>query len=69
MKANEFRDMTLTELNGKIQTLKEDLYSQRFKLATGQIENTHVIQSLKRDIARGLTVLRQTEQAEKPKNA
>jgi large subunit ribosomal protein L29 len=69
MKANEFRDMTKNELSSKVQGLKEELFSQRFKMATGQIENTNQIRSLKRDIARGLTVLRETELSETKTNA
>jgi large subunit ribosomal protein L29 len=68
MKANEFRDMTLSEISDKIRSLKEDLFSQKFKTGTGQIENTNLIKSMKRDIARGLTVLKETELVEKKKS-
>ena len=60
MKANEFRDMTRNELEKKVQSMKEDLFSQRFKIVTGQLENTNQIGQLRRDIARALTVLRET---------
>jgi large subunit ribosomal protein L29 len=69
MKANDFRDMTKAEISTRVKTLKEELFSQRFKTATGQLENTNMIKSLKRDIARGLTVLKETELDESRKNA
>ncbi|MCG3196300.1 MAG: 50S ribosomal protein L29 [Candidatus Omnitrophica bacterium] len=69
MKANEFRDMTKTELSAKIGALKEELFSLRFKMNTGQIENNNQLRILKRDIARGLTVLREVNAAEKTGNA
>jgi len=62
MKANEFRDMTRGELEARISTLKEDLFSQRYKLATGQLENTNSIQILRRDVARALTVLHENQE-------
>ena len=54
--------MNKTELESKVTELKEELFNLRFQLATGQLQNTTVIQSTKRDIARCLTVLRQMEQ-------
>ena len=54
--------MNKTELESKVTELKEELFNLRFQLATGQLQNTTVIQNTKRDIARCLTVLRQMEQ-------
>ena len=54
--------MNKTELESKVTELKEELFNLRFQLASGQLENTTVIQNTKRDIARCLTVLRQMEQ-------
>lgn len=65
MKANEFRDMTRPELETKLQSLKEDLFAQRFKLITGQLENTNQIRRTKADVARAMTVLKETELKEK----
>ena len=62
MKANEFSAMTMEELIAKVKELKSELFNLRFQLATGQLQNTTVIQNTKRDIARCLTVLRQMEQ-------
>ena len=62
MKAKELRAMNKTELENKVGELKAELFNLRFQLATGQLQNTMVIQGVKRDIARCMTVLRQLEQ-------
>ncbi len=64
MKASELLAMNKTELLDKVKELKAELFNLRFQLATGQLQNTMVIQGVKRDIARALTVLRQMEQKE-----
>lgn len=61
MKAAEFAKMTPEQLNDKVKELKGELFTLRFQLATGQLQNTMQITDLKRDIARAKTVLRQQE--------
>ncbi len=56
MKVSEFAAMKPEELTAAIADLKSELFNLRFKLATGQLENTMQISSVKRDIARALTV-------------
>ena len=63
MKANELRKLSTAELVAKEKELKEELFNLRFRLATGQLDNTMQISSVKRDIARALTV--QTQQNKK----
>ena len=63
MKAKEFAAMSQEELTAKIAELKEELFNLRFRLATGQLENTMQITEVKRDIARAMTV--QTQQSSK----
>lgn len=55
MKISEYAAMKPEELQNKIADLKSELFNLRFKLATGQLENTMQIQFVKRDIARALT--------------
>ena len=62
MKANEFSAMNKEQLTAKVAELKSELFNLRFQLATGQLENTMQITSVKRDIARAKTILRQQEQ-------
>ncbi|MBQ3156768.1 MAG: 50S ribosomal protein L29 [Clostridia bacterium] len=63
MKANEFVSMSNEQLTATVAELKKELFTLRFQLATGQLQNTMQITAVKRDIARALTVLRQKEQA------
>ena len=62
MKAKELQAMNKNELETKVADLKAELFNLRFQLATGQLQNTMVIQGVKRDIARCMPVLRQLEQ-------
>ena len=62
MKAKELQAMNKNELETKVADLNAELFNLRFQLATGQLQNTMVIQGVKRDIARCMTVLRQLEQ-------
>jgi large subunit ribosomal protein L29 len=57
MKASELRAMTSEELENKLAELKSELLNLRFQHAINQLENTHRIVDVKRDIARVMTVL------------
>jgi large subunit ribosomal protein L29 len=60
MKADGFRDMTLDQLDDQLQKLKKEQFNLRFQRASGQLENTSRVRSVRRDIARLLTVARST---------
>ena len=57
MKASDFRELTPEELKSREMDLREEVFNLRFRLATGQLENTAKIMIAKRDLARLLTVL------------
>lgn len=61
MKAKELREMSLDEMMRKELDLKQELFNLRFQHGSGQLENTSRLQSVKRDIARLKTILRQKE--------
>jgi large subunit ribosomal protein L29 len=61
MKASEFRNLTTAEVEQKINGFKEQLFSLRFQLATGQLENPVQIREVRKEIARAKTVLRERE--------
>ena len=61
MKAKEIKGMTNDELVAKLESLKEELFNLRFRHATGQFENPNVLSSVKKDIARVKTVIRERE--------
>ena len=57
MKAKELKSLTSEELMNKLNDFKSELFSLRFQLATGQLENTARIKMVKKDIARVKTIL------------
>lgn len=61
MKANEIREMTPAELEGKLSQLKKDLFTLRMQHATNHLDNPTKISAVRRDIARVKTVIRQKQ--------
>ena len=61
MKANEIRNMTTSELEGKLVELKKDLFFLRMQHATNQLDNPLQIAAVKKDIARIKTIIRENE--------
>ena len=61
MKANEIRNMTTSELEGKLVELKKDLFFLRMQHATNQLDNPGKIAVVKKDIARSKTIIREKE--------
>ena len=59
MSAEAFRDLTIDQLDERLQKLKKEQFNLRFQRASGQLENTSRVRSVRRDIARLLTVTRQ----------
>ena len=59
MKASELRDLSDDELVAKASELRDELFNTRIRKATGQLENTAKLRSLRRDVARAETVLRE----------
>ena len=57
MTSKELREMTAEQLNAKLTELKKELFNIRFQHAVNQLENTHKMTEVKRDIARVMTVL------------
>ena len=61
MKVEEFRKLSGDDLRAKIKSLEENLFKLRCNKVLGQLEDTSVIKTSRRDIARANTVL--SEQA------
>jgi large subunit ribosomal protein L29 len=61
MKATEIRDLAETEIAEKLKERRTELFNLRFQLATGQLDNPHRINVVKKDIARLHTELRTRE--------
>jgi large subunit ribosomal protein L29 len=56
MKSEEFRAMSADQLDEQVARLKKEQFNLRFQRATGQLENTSRVRSVRRDIARIKTV-------------
>ncbi len=65
MKADKLRELTVDELERKVDDLKEELFNLRFQMATGQLENPMRIKEVRKNIARAKTVLRERELKER----
>ena len=63
MKTKELRGKTPDQLQEELLSLKKEQFNLRFQKATGQIEKTHRVDQVRKDIARIKTVLR-TKQAQ-----
>ncbi|MEQ8151291.1 MAG: 50S ribosomal protein L29 [Smithellaceae bacterium] len=61
MKIKEIRDLGINELKQKRIELAEELFKLRIRHASGQLEPTAKLGSLRRDIARVNTVLKEKE--------
>lgn len=66
MEVKELQDLTAAELVEKEQQLVQELFSLRFQLAAGRVENPMKIRKARRDLARVKTILRQQVSATKP---
>lgn len=61
MKNKEFREMTTPELQNKLKELKSEHFNLRFSHATGQLSNPMMLNTVKKDIARVMTIIRERE--------
>ncbi len=61
MKAHQFRELSDAELAKRIEENKETIANLRFQKTTSQVENTSRFTSLRKEIARMKTILRERE--------
>ena len=59
--ATELRGLLDDELVTKLREAKEELFNLRFQSATGQLDNNQRLRTVKHDIARIYTVMRERE--------
>jgi large subunit ribosomal protein L29 len=58
MNIEDIRTMTADQLAENLLNLKKEQFNLRFQKATGQLEKTHRVDEVRKDIARIKTVLR-----------
>ena len=61
MKISKIKEMSSQELEKELTELKSELFKLRFSLATNGLDNPMKIKTVKKDIARIKTVLRERE--------
>ena len=59
MKAQHYREMSLDELQGKLEELERQLFDLRSQAVTEKLENSKAVINIRRDIARVKTIIRQ----------
>ena len=57
----ELRELGDEDLVTRLRDAKEELFNLRFQVATGQLDNNRRLQTVRRDIARIYTVMRERE--------
>ena len=62
MKVSEIRELSLGEMQTKVNDLREEMFNLRFQHGTGQLENTTKLKQTKRDIARLKTIIQEVIQ-------
>jgi len=62
MKAKQYREMSIDEVESKLEELQKHLFDLRSQAVTEKLENSKAIVNAKRDIARIKTIIRQTKQ-------
>ena len=62
MNASELRGKSPDELREALESLKKESFNLRFQAATGQLENTSRMRTVKREAARVKTILNEKAQ-------
>lgn len=57
MKAEELKSKTVDELKAQLMELRKEQFALRFQTSTGQLEKTHEVRRIRRDIARVKTFI------------
>ena len=58
---NELRELHDDELATRLREAKEELFNLRFQMATGQLDNNRRLRTVRHDIARIYTIMRERE--------
>ena len=69
MTSKEIRDLSPAEITTKLREIREQLLQLKLRKQTGQVEKTHELRTLRKDIARLETIQNQKKQAAAPKKA
>ena len=59
--AEELRELSTNELKDRLRESKAELFNLRVQSATGQLDNNRRLQTVRREIARIYTIMRERE--------
>ena len=62
-KIADLRSQTVDQLSDELLKLKKEQFNLRFQAATGQMEKTHRVSEVRKDIARISSLLREKQRA------
>lgn len=65
MKINEIRSLEVTDLKQKLHDLKKELFNLKFQKTFAVLETPSAIRSIKKDIAKCMTILNEKRMTEK----
>ena len=57
LEVSELREKSLDELNGVLEGLLRDQFNHRMQKTTGQLNQTHLLSAVRKDIARVKTLI------------
>jgi large subunit ribosomal protein L29 len=60
-KARELRDLASDAIAAKVKEMEANLFNMRFQASMGKLENTALLNTARKDIARAKTILKQKE--------
>jgi large subunit ribosomal protein L29 len=63
MKAKDIRELSPAEIQAKLRSTRDQLLQLRLRKQTGQVEKTHELRELRRDISRLETILTQKQRS------
>lgn len=64
MKAVEIRELSIPELNNKLEELRTELFNLRFQKAKNLLDRVDRLKLVRRDIARVMTIMKQKQKAQ-----
>jgi large subunit ribosomal protein L29 len=62
-KAREYREMAADAIATKVKELEANLFDMRLQASMGKLENTALLNTTRKDVARAKTILKQKETA------
>ncbi len=65
MTSKEIRDLSIAEIETKLRETRDQLLQLRLRKHTGQVEKTHELRTLRKDVAR-LETVRSQKKAQAP---